>query len=233
MTALFQVLQKKVHEFLEEKRLVFSRFFFLNDSQFLEFLTLANTSQDFSMYVNTLFVGAQSLYIQPADQVKLMKNDPGKNLALEEKENNSDSDDSDSMLSEDERRLAAKPSASGKGGSVVGVENSKMGIEGVNDYQVLGMISQNKELFLFEQPVLIQNDNQKIKEVEGYEVSGMGTGNVEQWLMKVESSMQNSMRKQMQYAVKSFATRALDEWILDYPQQVVLTTLNLVLTNEI
>lgn len=41
------------------------------------------------------------------------------------------------------------------------------------------------------------------------------------------------MRKQMQYAVKSFATRALDEWVLDYPQQVVLTTLTLVLTNEI
>lgn len=37
----------------------------------------------------------------------------------------------------------------------------------------------------------------------------------------------------MQYAVKSFATRALDEWVLDYPQQVVMTTLNLVLTNEI
>lgn len=33
------------------------------------------------------------------------------------------------------------------------VENSKMGIEGVNEYQVLGMISQNKELFLFESPV--------------------------------------------------------------------------------
>jgi hypothetical protein len=37
----------------------------------------------------------------------------------------------------------------------------------------------------------------------------------------------------MQYAVKSFATRALDEWVLDYPQQIVMTTLNLVLTNEI
>jgi dynein heavy chain len=58
MTQHFQVLQKKVHEFLEAKRLVFSRFFFLNDSQFLEFLTLANTSQDFSTYINTLFVGA-------------------------------------------------------------------------------------------------------------------------------------------------------------------------------
>jgi hypothetical protein len=37
----------------------------------------------------------------------------------------------------------------------------------------------------------------------------------------------------MQYAVKSFATRALDEWVLDYPQQIIMTTLNLVLTNEI
>lgn len=65
---------------MEAKRLVFSRFFFLNDSQFLEFLTLANTSQDFSKYINTLFAGAQNLYIQPADQVKLLKNE-GSNAA--------------------------------------------------------------------------------------------------------------------------------------------------------
>ena len=69
--------------------------------------------------------------------------------------------------------------------------------------------------------------------MEGFEVSGTGTGNVEQWLSKVEKSMQETMMKQMQYAVKSFPTRALDEWILDYPQQVVITTLMLVLTNEI
>ena len=64
-------------------------------------------------------------------------------------------------------------------------------------------------------------------------MSGTGTGNVEQWLIRVEQSMQETMQKQMQYAVKSFATRALDEWVLDYPQQIVMTTLNLVLTNEI
>jgi hypothetical protein len=40
-----------------------------------------------------------------------------------------------------------------------------MGIEGVNQYQVLGMISQNKELFLFEKPVIINNDDKSIKEV--------------------------------------------------------------------
>jgi len=67
------------------------------------------------------------------------------------------------------------------------VENSKMGIEGVSEYQVLGMISQNKELFLFESPVLIVNDNHAIKEVEGFEVSGTGTGNVEQWLIQGRS----------------------------------------------
>lgn len=66
------------------------------------------------------------------------------------------------------------------------VENTHMGLEGVNQYQVLGMISQNKELFLFESPVMIENDNKAIKEVRGFEVSGTGTGNVEQWLLQVE-----------------------------------------------
>ena len=45
--------------------------------------------------------------------------------------------------------------------------------------------------------------------------------------------MMESMRKQMQYAIKSFATRSLDEWLLDYPQQVVIATINLVLSNEV
>lgn len=95
------------------------------------------------------------------------------------------------------------------------------------------MISFNKELFLFEKPVPIINDRPEVKEVEGFEIGGTGTGYVEEWLSKVEESMQSTMKKQMQYAVKSFATRALDEWILDYPQQVIITSLGLILTNEI
>ena len=56
-------LQQKVHEYLEEKRLQFTRFFFLNDSQFLDFLMLANSNQDFSVYVNILFQGAQKFFV--------------------------------------------------------------------------------------------------------------------------------------------------------------------------
>jgi len=174
-------------------------------------------------------VGAQTLYIQPADQVKLQRHDGGE-AGGAGADSDEISEEEDSILSGEEDNLRnAKSAVTGQ----QSIENSKMGIEGVNQYQVLGMISQNKEMFLFESPVLINNDNKAIKEVEGFEVSGTGTGNVEQWLLKVEQSMQETMQKQMQYAVKSFATRALDEWVLDYPQQVVVTTLMLVLTNEV
>jgi hypothetical protein len=146
--------------------------------------------------------------------VKLQKNEGADGLNVGDGAENDEISEEDSILSGDEDHINEKKSIMTAQQSV---ENSKMGIEGVNEYQVLGMISQNKELFLFETPVLIQNDNKAIKEVEGYEVSGTGTGNVEQWLIKVEKSMQETMQKQMQYAVKSFATRALDEWVLDYP----------------
>ena len=35
------------------------------------------------------------------------------------------------------------------------------------------------------------------------------------------------------YAVSSFPKQSLNEWVLDYPQQIVLTTLHLILTHEI
>lgn len=102
------------------------------------------------------------------------------------------SEQGDSILSEEEGKSAGLKSAlTGRESA----ENTHMGLEGVNQYQVLGMISPNKELFLFERPVMIENDNKYVKEVEGYEVSGTGTGNVEQWLLKVERAMQHSMRK--------------------------------------
>lgn len=55
LTEYYLVLQQKTHEYLEMKRLTFNRFFFLNDSQFLDFLMLANSNQDFSVYINILF----------------------------------------------------------------------------------------------------------------------------------------------------------------------------------
>ena len=44
LTEYYLVVQQKTHQYLEQKRLAFNRFFFLNDSQFLDFLMLANSN---------------------------------------------------------------------------------------------------------------------------------------------------------------------------------------------
>jgi hypothetical protein len=84
--------------------------------------------------------------------MKLQKNEGGAGLDGGAIGNDEISEEGDSILSGDEDNFNEKKSLNTGQQSV---ENSKMGIEGVNEYQVLGMISQNKELFLFETPVLI------------------------------------------------------------------------------
>ena len=45
--------------------------------------------------------------------------------------------------------------------------------------------------------------------------------------------MQETVAKMINYAVSSFPKQSLDEWILDYPQQVIITTIHLILSHEI
>jgi len=66
--------------------------------------------------------------------------------------------------------------------------------------EVLGLISENSELFLFENKVAYNR------------------GKAECWLQGVESNMQESIGKLINYAVNTFPKQSLDEWILDYPQ---------------
>jgi len=81
--------------------------------------------------------------------------------------------------------------------------------------EVLGLISANSELFLFENKVAYNR------------------GKAECWLQGVESNMQETIGKLINYAVNTFPKQSLDEWILDYPQQIILTTIHLILTHEI
>lgn len=61
-------LQKQVHSYMEQKRLDFNRFFFLNDSQFLDFLMQINSNMDFSLYFHLMFRGAQKLFLTQLKQ---------------------------------------------------------------------------------------------------------------------------------------------------------------------
>lgn len=76
------------------------------------------------------------------------------------------------------------------------------------------MLSRNRELFLFDRQVK------------------MGK-NIEGWLSSVEDAMRVSVRKHMKNAILRFASQPLEEWIGDYPQQVAISVLHLVVSEEI
>ena len=79
---------------------------------------------------------------------------------------------------------------------------------------VLGMLSSNRELFLFDRQVK------------------MGK-NVENWLINVEDAMRVSIKKHMKNALLRFASQPIEEWIGDYPQQVCISVIHLVIAQEI
>ena len=64
---------------------------------------------------------------------------------------------------------------------------------------VLGMLSSNHELFLFDRQVKMNK-------------------NVENWLVNVEDAMRVSLKKHMKNAILRFANQPIEEWICDYPQ---------------
>lgn len=48
-------------------------------------------------------------------------------------------------------------------------------------------------------------------------------GNVEDWLGKVEESMFLSLKKRMKVAVREYPQRLRECWVLEHPNQIVLT----------
>lgn len=80
--------------------------------------------------------------------------------------------------------------------------------------KVLGMVSHLSDFLLFERPVIY-------------------SAKAEVWLLKVEYCAQETVSKMIGYAVSSFPKQPLDEWIVDYPQQTILSTIHLILTHEI
>jgi hypothetical protein len=77
------------------------------------------------------------------------------------------------------------------------------------------MISKHRELLMFSKPV--QYDQRDISTT----------------LSNVETSMQQTIGNLISEAVATFPKQSLDEWILDYPLQTIMTTIHLILTHEI
>ena len=207
----FTLLQKGIEEFIEAKRLAFPRLFFLNDTQFIDFLTKLKNQDDFDFYISQLFPGASGFFfkktIQDTDIPPSIINDISN---LEENEIDLDNPGLKNMkmlkasMKENYSKVIKSPST----------RTYDYGSNKVVLKEVLGIISTTKELFQFEKKVNISEKP-------------------ESWLQKVELSMQTTVGKNINYAVASFPKKSLDEWILDHPQQIILTTIYLILTHEI
>ena len=76
------------------------------------------------------------------------------------------------------------------------------------------MLSRNRELFLFDRQVKMG------KKVEG-------------WLSNVEDAMRVSVKKHMKNAILRFSNQPIEEWLCDYPQQVTISVIHLVISQEI
>lgn len=84
----------------------------------------------------------------------------------------------------------------------------------IEEQYILGMLSKNRELFLFDRQVK------------------MGR-RIENWLQNVEDAMRVSVKKHMKNAILRFADQPIEEWMLDYPQQIAISTVHLVISQEI
>jgi len=207
----FSILQKNIEEFIETKRLAFPRLFFLNDTQFIDFLTKLKNQEDFDFYISQLFPGASGFFftktIQDDEIPPQIINDLS---ALHEEEIDAPNVNYRSLKAlESHLKSNFSKDIKNPGARVYDYDSNKIVLK-----EVLGIISMTKELFQFEKKIAI-------------------TDKPESWLQKVELSMQNTVGKNINFAVASFPKKSLDEWILDHPQQIILTTIHLILTHEI
>ena len=207
----FSLLQKNIEDFIETKRLAFPRLFFLNDTQFIDFLSKLKNQDNYDFYISQLFPGAGGFFFKKSIQDSEIPPQIINDISVLDQE-----------TIEEPRSIVRNLKALQKNIDVSISENLLRKSNKVYNYgarkslykEVLGMVSQTKELFLFEKKI---NKSEK----------------PESWLQKVEQSMQETIGKNINYAVASFPKQSLDEWILDHPQQIILTTIHLILTHEV
>lgn len=215
-------LRKNIKGFLETRRSNFPRFFFLSDPQLLEFLSKIHSREQYDKHISVIFPGCYKLYVKeinPRHFVTEEDQDPDKapfsNFTPAGNELLGPFEFSESSLIQDTGIVQGNDSNLVVKQQVL-IEKYPEEIElgGMHPYEILGMFGANQEVLFFEKSVGIH---------EG----------VEGWISEVERQMKESISKMLSFAVSTFPKQSLDEWVLDYPQQVIYTAVLLILTHEI
>lgn len=207
------VLKKSMKEFIEWRKISFPRFFFLTDAQLMDYFSEVHSESYIDKYFHLLFPGAWKLYLR-TDQRKTLP-DASESLyehfqiyspGYQELTNPFDFNQEDSMIPGLKDILQPENQQ----------EAEKNGNKVIDSYlpEIFGMIGANNELLVFDESVSVHGD-------------------IEVWLNNVEKHMKSSLEKMLKLAVTAFPNVTMDEWIMDFPLQVVISALHLILSHEI
>ncbi len=84
--------------------------------------------------------------------------------------------------------------------------------------EIEGLVGGDDELIRLVEPVPLGNSEKLGEAVE--------------WVLKFEYQMQQTVSKSIAQAINSFTKASLEEWVLDFPVQVVLTAAHMIITHE-
>lgn len=214
-------LRKNIKGFLETRRVNFPRFFFLADPQLLEFLSKIHSREQYDKHISVIFPGCSKFYVKEIHPRVFATEDPNTDLlpfntftpAIGDLLGPFDF--SESSIAQDSTPVPIYNSnIVQKQQNLQDKYPETTDLGGMHPYEILGMFGFNEELFFFEKSVGIH---------EG----------VEGWISEVEKQMKDSLSKMISFAVSTFPKQSLDEWVLDYPQQIIFTAVLLILTHEI
>lgn len=222
-----ETLRKTVKDFLESRRIAYPRFFFFSDSQLLEFFSKVHAGLKYDHCISAIFPGIQSLYIRRSSEelydcdpelAPFNKFSPAADELLDPFDFSSD-DSKDESSRHSDSDLEAPPDR-----SALRLEKQKRLREQLQQpsgdwtnsspSDIVGVIGPNEDVLMLETPVAVH-------------------AGVESWMSELEVEIGTTLRKLVSAAIASFPKQSLDEWILDYPIQTILTTITLIITHEI
>lgn len=225
--AACEMLRKTVKDFLESRRIAYPRFFFFSDSQLLEFLSKVHAGLKYDQCISAIFPGVQALYIRRSSEelydcdpelAPFNKFSPAADELLDPFDFSSD-DSKDESSHHSDSDLEAPPDR-----SALRLEKQKRLREQLQQpsgdwtnsspSDIVGVIGPNQDVLMLETPVAVH-------------------AGVENWMSELEVEIGTTLRKLVSAAISSFPKQSLDEWILDYPIQTILTTITLIITHEI
>lgn len=98
------------------------------------------------------------------------------------------------------------------------VESNKIQMQS-NFNEIEGFSSDELELLRLNEPIAL--------------VESSILGENLEWVIKLEHEMQQAVAKLITLAINSFTNASLEEWVLDFPLQVILTAVHMIITHEI